>query len=334
MYRVLAFAALSCSSPDTPTLIASATNSASAITPRDTEPVNAETWTPDMAGGPYIVKRPREVPIASPMAVSGTPQDPTFWSQFVGTTPGDRPRAFAELCARGGRNVQAQQIAPGIRILVERAGLSCTLLVNEDPALPEAGAVVDALEKLVASWGPPDLTEFKTVWIDRKRSVDVELARTERESGLRRVELTWTPTTPLEKIVGTNGAILADLDVRPLVGKLPSALRPALPSTYLFEGCIDVSCSAFGLQPPGGSRTHVIQATFRDGETQVHIRTSNAEMPKLLAMIEASLGTLEPGTPPHIYNAKQYVVRSGGITYQIHAWLGVSITISHQQASN
>jgi hypothetical protein len=149
MYRaVLAFAALSCSSPDAPTLIASATNSASAITPRDTEPVNAETWTPDMAGGPYIVKRPREVPIASPMAVSGTPQDPTFWSQFVGTTPGDRPRAFAELCARGGRNVQAQQIAPGIRILVERAGLSCTLLVNEDPALPEAGAVVDALEKL------------------------------------------------------------------------------------------------------------------------------------------------------------------------------------------
>ncbi len=153
--------------------------------------------------------------------------------------------------------------------------------------------------------------------------------RDEREGVVQGIDLRWMPTTPIEKLMGTKGQILAAFDVRPLIGKPPSALQPALPAGYVFQNCIEVSCNAFGPAAPGGWHVHVIQATFRGGETQVSITASPKDTPRVVALLEASLGKLQPYEKRGW--AEYHVVRNGGITYFVTIRRGVHVYIPHHQ---
>ena len=74
----------------------------------------------------------------------------------------------------------------------------------------------------------------------------------------------------------------------------------------------------------------VIQATFRGGETIVSLNVAEQDVPKALALIEASLGTLEPDRRRG--GIQDYrMVRNAGITYFVTLDPNITIHIPHQQ---
>ncbi len=122
----------------------------------------------------FVVNPPKRVAMAKPMKVNGASNDATFWAQFVGATPGGRSVAFAELCARGGNDIQVQEINANVRIEVDRGALSCHLVVGTfapdnaqvPPLTRTEQATVAALDRIVTNWGPPDTKDVETAWVD------------------------------------------------------------------------------------------------------------------------------------------------------------------------
>jgi hypothetical protein len=99
-----------------------------------------------------------------------------------------------------------------------------------------------------------------------------------------------------------------------------------------------MSVAARSARPhPAAPRLHVIQATFRGGETLVRLNLADHNLAKALALIEASLGKLEPDektTARRGASLDYRMVRNAGITYFLTIHQDITIHIPHDQPAD
>ncbi|MBA3394100.1 MAG: hypothetical protein H0T89_15745 [Deltaproteobacteria bacterium] len=131
--------------------------------------------------------------------------------------------------------------------------------------------------------------------------------------GPERTVVGWRTYVPLEKIFATDGRLLVGFDAKRVLGKSALALRDAVSSPYRVEyGCEKNGCAAYGPSPPGGRPVRIGFLPNASPDIAVTLQTMTELVPRMHALLEASLGHGQQEGPSTVH-----VYRRDGIRYRV-----------------
>ena len=244
----------------------------------------------------HIAKR-RPTVAASHLA----PDREAFWARFIGREPGTQGPETLAWCR------ESQWPADELVIVEDELRLTrheetCALVVLEEAA----PRLRRELRQIVARWR----TDARVMWLDKRNKLTAKFFDADDRSP---VAVHWRPYLEVERLIGTAGKLLRDVDIERLVGQAPTLLRTVARPPFVVR-CEASACKAYGPGAPGGFRTEVFAA---DGPAGLGVRFDTADPHQVLSRIEVALGR---GTDA------DGVYRRGGIRYRVTS-LADSVTV-------
>ncbi len=235
------------------------------------------------------------------------PDREAFWARYLGE-PGIPGPDTLTYCREAKVN-EIVDIAPGA-ILRRNSADWCEVFVSD-------GAMMEELRTVLLRWTPWDSARF----VDTEHQLSTFVFGEPRFTSVA-----WHTYVPLEKIFATDGQLVVGFEPGRVLGKPAPALRDAVASPYRVAwNCDKSGCDAYGPSPPGGRPVRIRFLPNASPDIQITLQTMKELVPRMHALLEASLGPGQQEGP-----ASVHVYRRAGIRYRVEDGTDgdVAITVS------